>query len=253
MRTTEDPILKVDEVRKNFSGLQVLTGVNFEVGARERFAVIGPNGAGKTTLFNVISGKFPATSGAVIFKDRDISSSNAYTRARLGMARSFQITNIFSQLTAFDNVLAGVRSKQGLRYNLLKRPHQDKQLAQRSEEILERIGLLEYRDVPAQELAYGQQRALELGVTLSCDPELVLLDEPTAGMSRKETEDSIQMIGRVTENIACIIIEHDMNVVFTLADRISVLHYGVILACGDPEEIRCDQRVKDAYLGEGTE
>jgi branched-chain amino acid transport system ATP-binding protein len=247
---TEGPILKIDEVRKDFAGLEVLTDISFEVGQRERFAVIGPNGAGKTTLFNVISGKFPATSGAVIFKGRDISSQSAYARTRLGMARSFQITNIFQKLSAFDNVLAGVRSRQGLRYNLLRRPHQDRRLAELTEEILARIGLADYRNVPAQELAYGQQRALELGVTLSCDPVLVLLDEPTAGMSRKETEDAIDMIGRVTENIACIIIEHDMNVVFTLADRISVLHYGIILACGSPEEIRCNQKVKDAYLGE---
>ncbi|MCF8031923.1 MAG: ABC transporter ATP-binding protein [Desulfarculaceae bacterium] len=247
---TEQAILQIMDIRKDFSGLEVLTSVNFTVGANERFAVIGPNGAGKTTLFNVISGKFPATSGAVLFKGRDISSQSAYRRARMGMARSFQITNIFQQLSALDNVLAGVRSHQGLRYNLLRRPHHDQRLIELSEAILERIGLQDYRDVPAQELAYGQQRALELGVTLSCDPELILLDEPTAGMSRKETEDAIQMISRVTRDIACVIIEHDMNVVFTLADRISVLHYGVILACGAPDEIRCDQKVKDAYLGE---
>jgi branched-chain amino acid transport system ATP-binding protein len=250
MEMSEEAILKIEEVCKDYSGLEVLTGVNFEVGARERFAVIGPNGAGKTTLFNVISGKFPASSGSVIFKGHDISNQSAHARARLGMARSFQITNIFQKLSAFDNVLAGVRSKEGLRYNMLRRPHEDRRLRELTEEILARIGLLEYRDLPAQELAYGQQRALELGVTLSGDPELVLLDEPTAGMSRKETEDAIAMIRRVTADIACIIIEHDMNVVFSLADRISVLHYGVILACGPPEEIRCNQKVKDAYLGE---
>jgi branched-chain amino acid transport system ATP-binding protein len=250
MEMSENPILQIKEVKKDFSGLEVLTGVNFEVGAKERFAVIGPNGAGKTTLFNVISGKFPASSGAVLFKGRDISSQSPHARTRQGMARSFQITNIFQKLSAFDNVLAGVRSKQGLRYNMLRRPHHDRHLTELTEEILERIGLLELKDTPAEELAYGQQRALEMGVTLSCDPDLILLDEPTAGMSRKETEDAIEMIQRVTSDIACIIIEHDMNVVFTLADRISVLHYGIILACGDPEDIRCDQKVKDAYLGE---
>jgi branched-chain amino acid transport system ATP-binding protein len=243
-------ILQVQGVHKDFSGLQVLIGVDFEVEESERFAVIGPNGAGKTTLFNIISGKFPPTSGRVVFDGRDISSLPPYTRARLGMARSFQITNIFQKLSALDNILAGVRSRAGLRHHLLRRPHHDRGLMERSEQILERVGLADQRHTPAQELAYGQQRALEMGVTLSLEPKLVLLDEPTAGMSRQETEESIDMIRRVTRQTACVIIEHDMNVVFSLAKRISVLHYGVMLACGTPEEIRADQRVKDAYLGE---
>jgi branched-chain amino acid transport system ATP-binding protein len=247
---SEAPILQIKEVKKDFAGLEVLTGVNFEVGPQERFAVIGPNGAGKTTLFNVISGKFPASSGSVIFKGRDISSQAPHVRVRHGLSRSFQITNIFQRLSVFDNVLAGVRSRRGLRYNVLRRPSHDRRLTEVTEQILERIGLLEFRNAPAEELAYGQQRALEMGAALSCEPDLLLLDEPTAGMSRKETEDAIKMIGRVTADIACIIIEHDMNVVFTLADRISVLHYGIILACGAPEDIRRDQKVKDAYLGE---
>ncbi|MCF8040798.1 MAG: ABC transporter ATP-binding protein [Desulfarculaceae bacterium] len=246
-------ILQVIGVQKDFSGLQVLTGVDFEVGEKERFSVIGPNGAGKTTLFNIISGKFRPSAGQVVFDGRDISSLPAYTRARLGMARSFQITNIFQRLSALDNVLAGVRSRAGLRHNLLRRPHHDRDLMKRSEQILERVGLADQRHTPAQELAYGQQRALEMGVTLSLEPKLVLLDEPTAGMSRQETEEAISMIRRVTKETACVIIEHDMNVVFSLADRISVLHYGVMLACGTPEEIRADQRVKDAYLGEEEE
>ncbi|MBU1154581.1 MAG: ABC transporter ATP-binding protein [Proteobacteria bacterium] len=243
-------ILQVIGVQKDFSGLQVLTGVDFEVGEKERFSVIGPNGAGKTTLFNIISGKFRPSAGQVIFDGREISSLPPYTRARLGMARSFQITNIFQRLSALDNILAGVRSRAGLRHHLLRRPHHDRDLMERSEEILARVGLADQRHTPAQELAYGQQRALEMGVTLSLEPKLVLLDEPTAGMSRQETEEAISMIRRVTRETACVIIEHDMNVVFSLADRISVLHYGVMLACGTPEEIRADQRVKDAYLGE---
>ncbi|MBU4606632.1 MAG: ABC transporter ATP-binding protein [Proteobacteria bacterium] len=243
-------ILQVIGVQKDFSGLQVLTGVDFEVGEKERFSVIGPNGAGKTTLFNIISGKFRPSAGQVIFDGREISSLPPYTRARLGMARSFQITNIFQRLSALDNILAGVRSRAGLRHHLLRRPHHDRDLMERSEEILARVGLADQRHTPAQELAYGQQRALEMGVTLSLEPKLVLLDEPTAGMSRQETEEAISMIRRVTRETACVIIEHDMNVVFSLADRSSVLHYGVMLACGTPEEIRADQRVKDAYLGE---
>lgn len=243
-------ILQTIDIKKSFGGLDVLTGVAFDVGEREKFAVIGPNGAGKTTLFNIISGKFPPTSGRVMFNGRDVSRMSPHRRSRRGMARSFQITNIFQNLSALDNVLAGVRSRAGLRHHMLRRPHGNGALIEKSEKILERVGLLAHRNTPAQDLAYGQQRALELGVTLSMDPKLVLLDEPTAGMSRQETQDAIDMIQRVTRDIACVIIEHDMNVIFTLADRISVLHYGVILACGTPEEIRSDQRVKDAYLGE---
>jgi len=245
-------ILKVGEIYKDFSGLEVLNGVNFEVGERERFAVIGPNGAGKTTLFNIISGKYRPSQGLIVFKGEDITKLPSHLRNRRGMARSFQITNVFQRLSVFDNVLSGVRSHQRMRYHLLRIPHHEKLFIERTEEILARVNLSEEKGTPAQELAYGQQRALELGITLATDPDLILLDEPTAGMSRQETEDAIQMIRRVTEEKACIIIEHDMNVVFSLADRISVLYYGGILACGTPQEIRSDQRVKDAYLGEGN-
>jgi branched-chain amino acid transport system ATP-binding protein len=243
-------ILEVLDVEKNFSGLQVLTGVKFDVGEAERFAVIGPNGAGKTTLFNILSGKFQASGGSVLFKGRDISKQPPHCRARLGMARSFQITNIFKNLTVFENMLAGVRSHRRMRHHLLRCPDRDPELIEMSEELLEQVGLQNERNTLAQELAYGQQRALELGVTLSIDPSLLLLDEPTAGMSRQETEQAITMIAKVTKGKACIIVEHDMDVVFSLADRISVLHYGKILACGTPEEVRNDQIVKDAYLGE---
>ena len=246
-------ILQAKDIKKSFGGLEVLTGVNFSVGATEKLAIIGPNGAGKTTLFNIISGRFPATSGKVEFAGRDVSGDSSCRRARMGMARSFQITNIFQKLSAIDNVLAGVRSRAGLRHHLLRCPHKDRELIRSSETILERVGLLDFRDTPAQDLAYGQQRALELGVTLSMAPRLILLDEPTAGMSRQETNEAITMIQRVTQEVACVIIEHDMNVIFSLADRIAVLHYGTILACDTPDTIRNDQRVKDAYLGEETE
>lgn len=243
-------ILEVRDVFKNFDGLPVLTGVSLSVGERERFAVIGPNGAGKTTLFNIVSGKFRPSSGSVMYDGSEITRVPLHHRNRRGMARSFQITNVFANLNVFDNVLAGVCSHAGLRYHLLRRPHHNRSLCRRTEEIMEQVGLWESRYLLAKELAYGQQRALELAITLSTEPRLVLLDEPTAGMSRQETEEAIRMVKRVTEDMACMIIEHDMNVVFSLAERIAVLHYGVILACGSPEDIRQDQRVKDAYLGE---
>jgi branched-chain amino acid transport system ATP-binding protein len=247
------PILEVKDIHKDFSGLKVLTGVDFHVDAGERFAIIGPNGAGKTTLFNILSGAFSPTRGEVSFKGENISREPPHLRNRLGMSRSFQITNVFKELSVFDNVLAGVRSRQGLRCHFFRRPLAAKKLLEATENILKQVNLLDERDTPAHKLAYGQQRALEMGITLSTEPDLILLDEPTAGMSRQETEDAIEMIQRVTESKTCVIIEHDMNVVFSLANRISVLHYGVILACGMPEEIRNDQRVKDAYLGEDNQ
>ncbi len=218
---------------------------------KARHAVIGPNGAGKTTLFNLISGKFKPSSGAILFKGRDISGQPSYALNRQGLSRSFQITNVFQELSVFDNILAGVRSRHQMRFSFFKRPDRNRDLCAKTAAIIAEVGLAEVQDQPASSLSYGQQRALEIGITLSTEPELILLDEPTAGMTREETEHAIRMIDRVTAGRTLIIIEHDMEVVFSLADAISVLHYGTILITGTPEEIRNDQRVKDAYLGEG--
>lgn len=242
--------LHIKDIYKDYSGLEVLTGVDFTVTEKERHAVIGPNGAGKTTLFNIISGKFKPSSGAIMFKGQDISGKPAHVLNRHGLSRSFQITNVFQELTVFDNVLSGVRSRQNLRFNFFKRPDHDRGLCEKVEAIIEEVGLKDVRDLPASSLSYGQQRSLEIGITLSTEPELILLDEPTAGMTREETEKAINLIDRVTADRTLVIIEHDMDVVFSLADTISVLHYGKILASGTPEEIRNDQSVKDAYLGE---
>ncbi len=242
--------LHIKDIHKDFSGLQVLTGVDFKVVEKERHAVIGPNGAGKTTLFNIISGKFKASSGAILFKGEDLSGKPPHMLNRYGLSRSFQITNVFSELSVFENILTGVRSRYGLRYNFFKRPDHNKDFREKTEAIIEEVGLKDVGDLPASALSYGQQRALEIGITLSTEPELILLDEPTAGMTREETGQAISLIDRVTADRTLIIIEHDMDVVFSLADTISVLHYGKILASDTPDEIRNDQRVKDAYLGE---
>ena len=243
--------LHIQNIHKDFSGLRVLTGVEFKVTEKERHAVIGPNGAGKTTLFNIISGKFKPSSGAILFKGKDISGKPPHVLNRHGLARSFQITNVFQELTVFNNVLAGVRSRYGLRYNFFKQPNRNREICEKVEAIIDKVGLTDVKDLPASSLSYGQQRAMEIGVTLSSEPELILLDEPTAGMTREETERAIKMIDQVTAGRTLIIIEHDMEVVFSLADTISVLHYGTILVSDTPEKIRNDQRVKDAYLGEG--
>jgi branched-chain amino acid transport system ATP-binding protein len=243
--------LHVKDIHKDFSGLKVLTGVDFTVREKERHAVIGPNGAGKTTLFNIISGNFKASSGSILFKGRDISGKPAHVLNREGLSRSFQITNVFQELSVFDNIRSGVRSRHGMRYHFFRRPDQNREINERTQAIVEEVGLKDVTDMPVSALSYGQQRALEIGITLSTEPELILLDEPTAGMTREETGQAIRMIDRVTAGRTLIIIEHDMDVVFSLADTISVLHYGTILVSGKPDEIRSDQRVKDAYLGDG--
>jgi len=228
-----------------------LEGVNIAIKQRERHAIIGPNGAGKTTLFNIISGRFKPSAGSVVFKNQDITGKPPHLLNRMGIARSFQITNVFQEITVSDNIRSGVRCHQGLRYNFFKRPSQVEGINSKAEKIIEEVGLTDVSNVPASALSYGRQRALEIGVTLSTDPELILLDEPTAGMTREETAGAIKMIDRVTAGRTLVIIEHDMEVVFSLADTVSVLHYGSILASGTPEKIKTDQRVKDAYLGEG--
>ena len=243
-------ILQVKAIYKDFSGLEVLTGVTFAVERNQKHAIIGPNGAGKTTLFNIISGKYRPSSGSILFKENEVGGLSPYALNHLGMCRSFQITNILQNLTVFENVSAGVRSHAGLRYHLFKTLDRQSKMIARTEQIIEQVGLAEVKERPAHELSYGQQRALEIGIALSSEPELLLLDEPTAGMTREETEEMVKLMRSVTENRTLMIIEHDMEVVFSLADTISVLHNGTILASGEPEAIRNDLRVKDAYLGE---
>lgn len=243
--------LHIKNIHKDFSGLNVLTGVDFTVREKERHAIIGPNGAGKTTLFNIISGKFRPSSGEILFKGRDISDKPPHVLNRFRLSRSFQVTNVFKELTVFENILSGVRSRQGLRYSFFKRPEHNGEIRDKTDAILQEVGLQDARELPASALSYGQQRALEIGIALSTEPELILLDEPTAGMTRQESEHAVRMVEKIAAQRTLIVIEHDMEVVFSLADTISVLHYGTILVSGTPDEIRNDQRVKDAYLGEG--
>lgn len=243
-------ILETKGLYKDFSGLKILFDVNLEVKEGERHAVIGPNGAGKTTLFNVITGTYIPSKGNVFFKGMDISGFPPHKLNRLGMGRSFQITSTFSKLTAFQNIRLAVLSKRGIRFNLFRMVNGMKDITAETEEILRSINLLYERDTPASELSYGRHRALEISLALATDPELVLLDEFAAGMSRDETHEAVELIKKLTVGKTVVIIEHDMDVVFNLADRITVLHYGRILATGTPDEIRQNQQVKDAYLGD---
>jgi branched-chain amino acid transport system ATP-binding protein len=243
-------VLESKELYHDFSGLKVLFDVNLQVKAGERHAIIGPNGAGKTTLFNVITGTYRPSGGHVFFKGRDITGARPHELTRIGMGRSFQITSTFNRLTAFQNIRLAVLSKRGVRFQMFRKVDGMEEITRETDEILKRINLDRERDMPAGVLSYGKHRSLEISMALATDPELVMLDEPTAGMSRDETHHAVDLVRRLTEGKTLVIIEHDMDVVFSLADRITVLHYGQILATGSPTEIRKNQAVKDAYLGE---
>ena len=243
-------ILETKALCHDFSGLQVLMDVNLEVKEGERHAIIGPNGAGKTTLFNVITGTYRPSEGTVLFRNKEITGFPPHKLVRLGMGRSFQITSTFTRLTAFQNIRMGILSKRGIRFNFFRFLDEMDDITRETDEVLKRINLDGERDIPANMLSYGKSRSLEISMALATDPELVMLDEPTAGMSVDETHNAVKLIRRLTEGKTMVIIEHDMEVVFSLADRITVLHLGGILASGPPEEIKDNQAVKDAYLGE---
>jgi branched-chain amino acid transport system ATP-binding protein len=243
-------ILETKGLSHDFSGLQVLSNVNLQISEGERHAVIGPNGAGKTTLFNLITGTYTPSQGHVYFKGRDVTGMQPNELSRIGMGRSFQITSTFGRLTAFQNIRLAVLSKRGIRFNLFQRVDKMRDITRETEAVLARINLTAERDRPASALSYGKHRALEISLAMATDPELVLLDEFAAGMSRDETHYAVGLVRRLTEGKTVLVIEHDMDVVFSLADRITVLHRGEILATGTPAEIRQNQAVKDAYLGD---
>ena len=243
-------ILETKALCHDFSGLQVLLDVNLEVKEGERHAIIGPNGAVKTTLFNVITGTYKPSEGNVFFKGSEVTGFPPHRMVRLGMGRSFQITSTFTWLTAFQNIRMGILSKRGIRFNFFHFLDKMDDVTRETDEVLKRINLDGERDISANMLSYGKSRSLEISMALATDPDLVMLDEPTAGMSVDETHNAVELIRRLTEGKTMVIIEHDMEVVFSLADRITVLHLGGILASGPPDEIKKNPSVKDAYLGE---
>ncbi|MBU2552043.1 MAG: ABC transporter ATP-binding protein, partial [Proteobacteria bacterium] len=221
--------LKLDRVYKDFSGLQVLTGVSMEIAEGERHAVIGPNGAGKSTLFNVITGYHEPTRGKIFFQGRDITGHPAHRIARLGLSRSFQIINNFPKMTVFENVRNAVISKFNRRFNWVSALGRAEDIRIETDRVLESLDMLDSRDIPAAELSYGNQRQLELALALARDPKMIMLDEPTAGLDVEETRGFVELIKRVTEGMTLMVVEHDMDVVFNLADRITVLSYGAVL------------------------
>lgn len=241
--------LEIKNLQKDFSGLKVLFGINVAIEQGERHAIIGPNGAGKSTIFNLITGKYAPSGGKIFFKNQDITGLLPHEIVRLGIARSFQITNIFHNMTVFQNMRNVVLSKRKSHYNIISRVSKMNDIVKETNKLMGLVGLLDKRNEMAGELAHGQQRALEMGLSIAIDPELILLDEPTAGMSKSETIEMVNLIENVTKGKTLIIVEHDMDVIFRVASRITVIYHGQVLASGPPEEIRSDSRVREAYLG----
>jgi len=241
--------LELHDLHKSFGRTKIIHGVSLSLADGERHALIGPNGAGKSTLFNLISGRLAPDSGRVVLRGTDITGRAPFQIYRRGLSRSFQITNIFHHLSVFENLRCAVLWSLGYRYSFWRRLEALADARAAAEELIERIGLMQRRDAIAATLTYAEQRALELGITIAGGSPVVLLDEPTAGMSRSETERTVGLLRRVTEGRTLLMVEHDMDVVFGLAERISVMVYGRVIASGTPEQIHADARVREAYLG----
>jgi branched-chain amino acid transport system ATP-binding protein len=241
--------LRLSNVKKDFGLTTIIQGVDLEVHQGERHAIIGPNGAGKSTLFHLISGKYPVSAGSIHLKGEDVTGLPPYEIARLGLSRSFQVTNIFPRLSVFENVRSALMWARGYRYSFWHLVDRERGLNDEADSVLLDIGLQARRDDPAGILAYAEQRALEIAVTIASGADVIMLDEPTAGMSHAETAETVALIRRVTEGRTLVMVEHDMGVVFDLADRISVLVYGRIIATDTPDAIRANAEVQAAYLG----
>ncbi|MGD1922914.1 MAG: ABC transporter ATP-binding protein [Paracoccaceae bacterium] len=245
--------LELRGLRKSFGKTEIIRGVDLGIGKGERHAIIGPNGAGKATLFNLITGRYPVTSGEVHMHGENVTGMAPYQINRKGLSRSFQITNIFPRMTVFENIRCALLWPRGYRYSFWQLLHRETELNDAADRILDQLNLTARRDLPAGVLSYAEQRALEIGITIGGGADVILLDEPTAGMSNTETDYIVNLIREVTVGKTLIMVEHDMGVVFDLADKISVLVYGEIIASGAPEDVRGDAKVQEAYLGAALE
>jgi branched-chain amino acid transport system ATP-binding protein len=246
-RGAASPILKTELLSVRFGGLAALSQVNFELARNEVRAIIGPNGAGKSTFFNCLTGVLQPTSGRILFNGDDITGLPSDKISRKGIARSYQITNILPNATALENVRIAAQSRRHA-WNMIAHHSAFADINEKAEMALDSVGLLSKAAELAANLSHGQQRNLEIGIALATEPSLLCLDEPTAGMSAAETHETMQLVKRIGENLTILIVEHDMEVVMELADRITVLHYGAILAEGTPEEIQENPKVLEVYL-----
>ena len=241
--------LHVTQLSKHFGGVKAVDNVTLEVQPGERYALIGPNGAGKSTLFNLITGELPVTNGTIVFDGQDITHTSVHDCANLGIGRTFQRNNLFLGMTAHENVRIAVQHQHRITRQVIRDIRTYDEINQEADHYLNLVGLGSFRDQKVGELAYGQQRALEIALALATNPKILLLDEPTAGMSPAETADMVALIQSLPPELTIMIVEHDMEVIFTLADRVTVLHYGEVIATGKPQEIRENQKVQEIYLG----
>jgi branched-chain amino acid transport system ATP-binding protein len=242
-------VLQTSQLKKAFGSIEIIRGVDLEVRKGERHALIGPNGAGKSTMFELLSASIAPSSGDILLFEQSILGLSPADVNRRGLGRSFQITSVFPEMTVAENLRLGVFARRGIRFDALHISSRMSDVNEEVEHLLTIVRLKDRRDTRASDLPYSEQRALELALTLTTDPQLLLLDEPTAGMSRQEAEHTVELIQRVTEERTLLIVEHDMEVVFTLCDQISVLVYGQIIATGSPQAIRGNADVQTAYLG----
>jgi branched-chain amino acid transport system ATP-binding protein len=249
MNDSAVPALELINVDKRFGKTEIIRGASLRVQPGERVAIIGPNGAGKSTLFNLISGRFSPSGGEIRLKGERIDGLKPYEINRRGLARSFQVSNLFTRLSVFENVRCALLWSMGHRYAFWRFLADLKDANERTEQVLEMIHLHKKRDTLAMNLTYAEQRALEIGLTIAGGADVILLDEPTAGMSRSETQRFVQLIREVTQGRTLLTVEHDMGVVFGLADKIAVLVYGEVIAFDTPEAVRANPRVQEAYLG----
>jgi branched-chain amino acid transport system ATP-binding protein len=248
-----DAVLRIENLSKNFGGLRVTDDVTLDVLPGELHAVIGPNGAGKTTLINQISGLLAPDAGKIVFAGEDVTRMPVDRRAQRGLARSFQITSILPRFSVLENVALAVQARQGTSFRFFGRAAEEDELNAAAMAALEQVGLTERAGVAAGELSHGEKRALELAIALAMEPKLLLLDEPMAGTGHDETERLVAVLRSLKGRFPMVLVEHDMTAVFALADRISVLIYGRILASGTPAQVRADPQVVTAYLGEEME
>ena len=242
-------VLRLEALRKDYGGLTAVRDVTLAVQAGERRVIIGPNGAGKTTLFKLIAGEVAPTRGRILLDGRDLTALPVHARANLGLGQTFQRNNLFLDLSVLDNVRLAVQHRRGVAAQMLRPAARFSAVVAEAEALLERLGLHPQRRQPARTLAYGQQRALEVALALATEPRLLLLDEPTAGMSPAETAEVLRFLAALPRTLTLLIVEHDMDVVFSLADRLTVLHEGQVIAEGSPAAVRADARVQAIYLG----
>ena len=245
------PVLELRDLSKTFGGLRAVRGVSLTIMPGERKAIIGPNGAGKTTLFNLISGIFPASSGQVLMFGKDVTSWPSHRRAALGMARTFQVTSLFPKLTVLDNVLLAIKGRRASKFVMWRPLSSYRGVYEKAHNLLERAAFLDRKDTEVRYLSHGEQRQLEIVLGLAGDPDILLLDEPAAGLSSGESTEMAQFLQKLDRSIALLLIEHDMDIVFDVAGDISVLHFGEILESGSAERIRSSAKVQEIYLGTG--